>query len=95
MGAQKFTCVHGCFYEEAAQTIHPEVHSERGRGPHGPDSPTLPYLPQTGIMAVYLIDYYNSHVYLGVNAVVKMLRQRRFISPPMRDVLPVTINPAM
>ena len=95
MRAQKFTEVHECSNEEASQTIYPEVYSKRGRSPQGRNPSTLPYLPQGGIMAVYLIDYHNSHVCLGVRAVVKMLGHRRFISSPMRDVVPVTINLAM
>ena len=46
-------------------------------------------------MAIYLTNYYNSHVCLGVSVVVKMLHHRRLISPPMHDVIPVIINPAM
>ena len=57
MWAQKFTEVHGCSNEEASQTIHPEVHSEWGRGPQSPDPRNLPYLLQTRIVAVYLINY--------------------------------------
>ena len=76
MRTQTFTEVHGCSNEEASQTIYPEVYSKWGQSPQGPDPPTLPYLLQAGIIAVYLIDYHNSHVSLGVIQILYKLKYR-------------------
>ena len=71
-------------YEQASQAIHFEVHSPGKRGPQGPDPPVLPYLLQTGVMAVYLINYHDSQVCLGMSA-----------NAQHRTHLPTTVDPAV
>ena len=86
------------FDEKASQAINPEVHSEWGRGPQSPDPPPFPNLPQATVMTVYmyLIDCHNSRVCLGMSTVVnKVLHHERFISPPMHNVMCVTVNPVV
>ena len=39
-----------------AQATIPEVHSLRGQDPQGPDSSSLPYPPQTGVMALGVLN---------------------------------------
>ena len=46
-------------------------------------------------MALYLVDYHDDHVCLQVHIMVEMLCDRRFISPPVCDIISVAVDPAM
>ena len=44
---------------------------------------------------MYLVSYHHNHVGLEGGAIIKILLHRRFISPLVRDVVPVTVHLAV
>ena len=73
----------------------PRSSFQKGTRSPGSDPPALSYPPQTGVMAVYQINYDDNHVCLGVSTIIKMLHHRRFNSPPMHDVISVNVDPGV
>ena len=92
------TRVHGgpqVVSKQASQGIDPEVDCQGMRGPQGPHPHALPYFSSAVVTAPYLVDYHDDHICLRVCIAIETFHHRRFISPLVRDVKLMPVDPAM